>query len=470
MNGIIFFVCWKFMNFPMCSCNHFLWNRKQSTMSKMAQERRAGEGPAEAKPRSACLVSRIFLSTKQTSSVDSGASCSLVNQEFCRNSVSGDTGKPVKDSSQDPTTHSQEWQQDDNLIRGARKLAQSGECESSGSTGKSVRGIDNKLERTRLEHHNMQISEYRYVERVFKNLRPLLNRSQNVQMLDLKTYVLIWGLFLSTTMKASSSLEIDLGNTNSRFWTFPRLSGHFLPGWDPLCQTTQWSSGRKQKYTSTQIQFYVGKMYERTEANAKIGNINSQTFISPTLTENYLESMEKRLSLSGMFSQDSATLEILQKMHIILDDRQINPELFEVRIIFMSMSNDIDWTKERKFKSMSVEFRKVQEPRKKVSAWTLVIPRRRRRGQMVWNAHLQTWRKMEYHCGWHGSQRDGVLKACHEQAVVDPRGSRSCMCTITLSSAKWHTQGRKGELTSCRGTVQSVWWSTSSQTHWRGGE
>ena len=193
------------MNFPLCSCSHFLWNRKQSTTSKRAQERRAGEGPAEAKPMSACLVSRIFLSAKQTSSVDSGASCSRVNQEFCRDSVSRDTGKLVKDSSQDPTTHSQEWQQDDNPIRGARKLALSGECESSGSTGKSVRGIDNKFERTQLEYHNMQISEYRHVESVFKNVRPKLNRSQSVQMLDLKTYVLIWGLFVSTTMKASSS-------------------------------------------------------------------------------------------------------------------------------------------------------------------------------------------------------------------------------------------------------------------------
>ena len=438
----------------MCSCSHFLWNRKQSTMSKRTQERRAGEGPAEAKPRSAWLVSRTFLSAKQTSSVDSGASCSPGNQELGRNSVSGDTGKPVKDSSQDPTTHSQEWQQDDNLIRGARKLAQSGECEGSGSTGKSVRGIDNKLERTRLEHHNMQNL------RVSIRWKSLQEPSTAVESFAERPDVWFEDLCIDLGIisvrqrwKPPVHQRSILETQNSRFWTFPRLSGHFLPGRDPLCQTTQWSSGRKQKYTSTQIQFYVGKMYERTEANAKIGNINSQTFISPTLTENYLESMEKRLSSRGMFSQDSATLEVLQKMHIILDDRQINSELFEVRIIFMTISNDIDWTKERKFKSMSVEFRKGQEPRKKVSAWTLVIPRRRRRGEMVWNAHLQTWRKMEYHCGWHGSQRDGVLKACHEQAVVDPRGSRSCMCAITLSSAKWHTHGRKGELTSCRGTV-----------------
>ena len=41
------------------------------------------------------------------------------------------------------------------------------------------------------------------------------------------------------------------------------------------------------------------------------------------------------------------SLEIFQKVHTNLDDRQINPEHFEGRIIFMSMFNDIDGTKNR---------------------------------------------------------------------------------------------------------------------------
>ena len=41
------------MNFSMFSCSHFLSNRKQSVMSKRAQERGTEEGPSEAKPRSA---------------------------------------------------------------------------------------------------------------------------------------------------------------------------------------------------------------------------------------------------------------------------------------------------------------------------------------------------------------------------------------------------------------------------------
>ena len=60
--------------------------------------------------------------------------------------------------------------------------------------------------------------------------------------------------------------------------------------------------------------------------------------------------------------------------------------------------------------------------------------------------------------------RDGAIKACHRQAAADPRGSRTCVCAITLVS-RWHTQGLKGEFTSCRGTVLLAWLSTSSWTH-----
>ena len=50
-------------------------------------------------------------------------------------------------------------------------------------------------------------------------------------------------------------------------------------------------------------------------------------------------------------------------------------------------------------------------------------------------------------------QGDGVPKACPKQAAADSRGSRTCVCVITLWYTGWHTQGGKDELTSCRGTV-----------------
>ena len=50
-------------------------------------------------------------------------------------------------------------------------------------------------------------------------------------------------------------------------------------------------------------------------------------------------------------------------------------------------------------------------------------------------------------------QGDGVPKACLEQAAADSRGSRTCVCVSTSWKGRWHTQGWKDELTSCRGTV-----------------
>ena len=61
--------------------------QKTDAMTKRAQESKTKEGRAVAKPRSACLVSRNLLSARQTSSVDSGASCSPEKQELGRNSV-----------------------------------------------------------------------------------------------------------------------------------------------------------------------------------------------------------------------------------------------------------------------------------------------------------------------------------------------------------------------------------------------
>ena len=170
-----------------------------------------------------------------------------VNQKLDQSSVSRGTGKPPRDSSQNPTTHSQALQQDGNPFRGARKLVRSGVCERPGNTGKLVRGIDNLLERTRVEYHKMHISDYRCVERVFKNLRQKLNLSEDAQVLDLKTNVLIWGLFMSTTMKAAVHLRQNytekvehklrgfdvtqrlILDHKPKYWMYLRLIGQFPP-------------------------------------------------------------------------------------------------------------------------------------------------------------------------------------------------------------------------------------------------
>ena len=68
----------------------------------------------------------------------------------------------------------------------------------------------NWSEVTKMEFHNMQISDHGYLEKVFKNFRKKLNLADDAPMFGieaLKTNVLIWGLIMSTTMRA----EIHLG-------------------------------------------------------------------------------------------------------------------------------------------------------------------------------------------------------------------------------------------------------------------
>ena len=51
-------------------------------------------------------------------------------------------------------------------------------------------------------------------------------------------------------------------------------------------------------------------------------------------------------------------------------------------------------------------------------------------------------------------QGNGVPKAGQKQAVTDSQGSRTCVCANTFDAGVAH---EKGKLTSCRGTVWSVW-------------
>ena len=99
------------MNFSMFSCSHFLSNRKQSVMSKRAQESTSKEGSAVAKPRPMNLVSRNLLSAKKTPLQDSSASDTPVKQEFDHSYVSPCVRKLMRNNNHHPTASSQERRQ-----------------------------------------------------------------------------------------------------------------------------------------------------------------------------------------------------------------------------------------------------------------------------------------------------------------------------------------------------------------------
>ena len=81
----------------------------------------------------------------------------------------------MRDIVANSTSSSQEWQRDDNPFS---------------STGKQVRGIQNQVTEVKLDHYNLQVSDNRYIQKVFANVGQKLNRSDGE-------------IFMSTTMKAA---------------------------------------------------------------------------------------------------------------------------------------------------------------------------------------------------------------------------------------------------------------------------
>ena len=124
-------------------------------MSKRAQESKTDEGLAVAKPRPMSLAPRTLLNAKKNSSIDWGAWNSLMNQKLDQSGAR---------QSKDPTTHSQEWQQDDNPFRRGVMSVRVQEAQGN-RCGVSITSLKGQ----RLECHNVK-----------------LNLSRDTQVLDLK--------------------------------------------------------------------------------------------------------------------------------------------------------------------------------------------------------------------------------------------------------------------------------------------
>ena len=160
------------MNFSMFSCSHFFFsNRQQSAMAKRAQESTSKEGSAMAKSRPVNLVSRNLLSARMDLPQDVSDSNSPVNSELEHGGVSSRGRKLKQNTNQNPTMYCQERQQDDTQSSSTRKLGRRDEPSDSARARRLERGEDTQVGRSKMELHNMQISNYRYLEKVFKNLQ-----------------------------------------------------------------------------------------------------------------------------------------------------------------------------------------------------------------------------------------------------------------------------------------------------------
>ena len=103
-----------------------------------------------------------------------------------------------------PSNEFSRVEKDDFPFLGTRKLVRSGVCERAGSTRRGWTATAGNFPT------NV------YLEKVFKTLRQTLNLPEDAQVLNEQTNVLIWGLFMSTMMKAS----VHLGPSyNDKLWS-----------------------------------------------------------------------------------------------------------------------------------------------------------------------------------------------------------------------------------------------------------
>ena len=93
----------------------------------------------------------------------------------------------------------------------------------------------------------------------------------------------------------------------------------------------------------TQTLFYAWRSCQILQKQTEDVKAKWQTCSCPLLTKKNWESIENQLSSSGISSQDLH--QILQRIQNGLQERNIEPEKFGDRIIFMSMFNDIEWTR-----------------------------------------------------------------------------------------------------------------------------
>ena len=196
----LFYIKNIMMNVSMISCSHFsVSSRKQSAMSKGVQEGTSKEGSAMAKPRPMNLVSRNLLSARRIHSPqDMSNSSNPVNVKTEQGDV-----EQMRNTSQDPAMHSQVRQQEDTEHVSTWNQEARNDFSDSSGIWKQTRGVDTNM------NSIIKISNYQYAAKVFQYLKNRLGITENsstVEIEALKTNVLMWVLFMASTMKAASHL------------------------------------------------------------------------------------------------------------------------------------------------------------------------------------------------------------------------------------------------------------------------
>ena len=393
MSGTIFFVCWI-----SCFSRCFLAAIFLSSEHRKNDRRRACGGKTKAsklglkKPERETLTLVGFGCVIQIGE-------SRIWSEFCFYNRCGDRV-------QNPTGSSQEWQRDDYPFSSAGKPVR--EKGQRSSAEKPVHGTQNQLTRMKLSHHNLEVSDNMYIEKVVTNVRQMLNRSEDDQMFYQRVNVLIWDYLCQQRWKqryildkitmriwlltrTPTSMRSRRCSTSCRSWSWSRIFTPWMRSTLLHDKVIKWAKAKVHVYSDPVL--CLGKMQEHAEAKEKWQD-----------QLQYFQQSPNQLSSSGIFSPG----------HTTFGNSQRNPGnngslSNKSRRIWRSnhlhvhvQRHRLDW--ERKLQWMcfsnSVTVKNYAK-RLPLGPWSFHGPGTRK---IVWNAQIQAWRKVENYRRCHGRQ------------------------------------------------------------------
>ena len=159
-----------------------------------------------------------------------------VNAKAEQGGVSSSAWQQVRDINQHPAVWSQARQQEN---KQNVKQERRNDLSDSTSVRQRMRSSETDMDRLRLECHNMQISNYEYLVKVFQHLQKKLGTTGDSPKFEIrasKTNVLIWGLFMSSAMKQPSILD----RVTQRIWNSTRTNFEKVQNLFNITQKLRW--------------------------------------------------------------------------------------------------------------------------------------------------------------------------------------------------------------------------------------
>ena len=282
--------------------------------------------------------------------------------------VSTNIWQPVRDMSQHSALNYQVRQQDNtqHVNQGRRS-----DTSDSTSVWQQLRGEETHMNRPKIDFCSMQISNYEYLGQVFQNLQKILGTTGDLPKFGIeafKTNVLMWGLFKSSTMKAAVHLgpnytkhvemykNAQIEEIQNLFDIIQKLiwdhHGEIqnvkpLGSTDPSWTRSTLSHGQVGESKSTcffQMVFCAWENFKILQKQIEDGKAKWPEFRLSTSYGELLGSDGEPIELEWNILPGFTSWQILQKIQNDLQERNVEPEQFGDRIIFMSVCNDIDWT------------------------------------------------------------------------------------------------------------------------------